>query len=73
MKIFALLTAFLPGLLMLWWMPKLIKKVWRVLVALVLAAFITGCASTSNKFDVSPCACQFQPLNTGNLGAHGDA
>lgn len=73
MKSFALLTAFLPGLLLLLAMPKLIKKIWRVLVALVLATLIGGCASSSNKFEVSPCACQFQPLNTGNSGGNGDA
>ncbi len=69
MKIFAIL----PALLLLWPLYKIVQKGWRVWVVLFFAALITGCASTSNKFDKSPCACDFTPLNTGNYGSNGNA
>ncbi|WP_430504821.1 hypothetical protein [Ralstonia pseudosolanacearum] len=69
MKIFALLPAFI----LLWPMGKLAKKGWRFLAVLFFAALVTGCASSSNKFDKSPCACDFKPINTGNYGSKTDA
>ncbi|MEN9119152.1 hypothetical protein [Xanthomonas euvesicatoria] len=69
MKIFALL----PALLLLWPMAKLVKKGWRLFAVLFFAALVTGCASTSNKFDKSPCACDFKQLNTGNFGGKANA
>lgn len=62
MKIFALL----PALLFFWPLFKIARKAWRLFAVLCLAAFITGCAGTSNHFDKSPCACDFQNINTGN-------
>ncbi|KUF37523.1 hypothetical protein [Xanthomonas phaseoli] len=72
MKIFALLPALLL-LLLLWPMAKLAKKGWRLFAVLFFAALVTGCASTSNTFDKSPCACGFKNINTGNYGSKGDA
>ncbi|RWA36999.1 hypothetical protein [Xylella fastidiosa] len=64
MKIFALL----PAIILFWPSLKLLKKGWRLFAVLFFAALITGCATTSrsNKFDKSPCACDFEQLNTGN-------
>ena len=56
------------------WVPLwMMKKGGRVLAMLVVAALLSGCASTSNKFDKSPCACDFKPLNTGHYGSDADA
>lgn len=56
------------------WMPLwLMKKGGRFFAVLVLGAVLAGCASTSNKFDKSPCACDFKQLNTGNYGSNADA
>ena len=53
------------------WVPLwMMKKGGRLFMMLVLAALLSGCASTSNKFDKSPCACDFKPLNTGNEGSN---
>ncbi|MET3148743.1 UNVERIFIED_ORG: hypothetical protein ABIB63_004603 [Xanthomonas axonopodis] len=54
-------------------MAKLAKKGWRLFAVLFFAALVTGCASTSNTFDKSPCACGFKNINTGNYGSKGDA
>jgi hypothetical protein len=66
------ILAFLPLLLSLP-MVVLARKGWRLFLVLVLAALITGCASNSNKFDKSPCACEFELLNTGTDGGKDDA
>lgn len=66
------ILAFLPLLLFLP-MVALARKGWRLFLVLVLAALITGCASNSNKFDKSPCACEFERLNTGTDGGKDDA
>jgi len=40
------------------------KKLWRIVLTLLALAVISGCASNSAKFDMSPCAgCDFQPIN----------
>jgi hypothetical protein len=65
MKILALL----PALVLLWAMAKLANKGWRVLAVLVAVSLIGGCANSSNKFDKSPCACEFTPINTGDYGS----
>lgn len=62
------ILAFLPAILLTWPMILLARKGWRLFMMLVLAALLWGCASTSNKFDKSPCACEFNRLNTGKLG-----
>ena len=69
MKIFALL----PALILIWPVLKVLQKGWRLLVFLFFAALINGCASTSNKFGKSPCACDFKNINTGNYGRKVDA
>ncbi|WP_175983228.1 hypothetical protein [Caballeronia zhejiangensis] len=65
MKIIALL----PALVLLWPMAKLLKKGWRLLALLVAVALVGGCANSSNKFEKSPCACEFAPINTGDYGS----
>lgn len=60
---------FLLSLFMLWLVLKMIRKGWRVFVALFLASLISGCASSSNGFDKSPCACDFEILETSSQGA----
>lgn len=69
MKMFSLM----PALLLSWPMLKVAKKGWRLSAVLFLASLITGCASTSNKLDESPCACEFKNLNTGNYRSKADA
>lgn len=64
---------FLSSLLLLWLLFNVARRVWRLFVVLFFAALISGCASTSNSFDQSPCACDFQPLNLGNLVGQGHA
>jgi preprotein translocase subunit SecF len=46
----------------------LIAKLWRVFALVLFVGLIAGCTSTSNKFDRSPCACDFQPLNSSDHG-----
>ena len=63
------ILALLPALLFfLWPMTKLAKKGWRLLAVLVAVALIGGCANSSSKFDKSPCACEFTPINTDDYG-----
>ncbi|PNR90604.1 hypothetical protein LA05_01885 [Xanthomonas oryzae pv. oryzae] len=68
-----LFFALLPGLILFWPLLKLIKKGWRLFAVLFFAALISGCASTSNKFNKSPCACKFENVNTDNYGSQSDA
>lgn len=63
------ILAVLPTLVLLWPMAKLAKKRWRLLAVLVTVSLIGGCANSSSKFDKSPCACKFTPINTGNYGS----
>jgi hypothetical protein len=60
---------FLPSLFMLWLVIKVIRKGWRVFLALLFASIISGCASSSNSFDKSPCACNFESLGSSSQGA----
>lgn len=69
MEIFALL----PALLLFWPFFKVVQKGWRLFAVLFFAALVTGCASTSSKFDKSPCACDFKQINTGNFGGKDNA
>lgn len=69
MKIFALL----PAVILFWPLLKVIQNGWRLFAVFFFAALITGCASTSNKFDKSPCACDFKQRNMGNFGGKADA
>lgn len=62
MKILALL----PALLVFWPVFTIAKKAWRGLALLFFAALITGCAGPTNRFDKSPCACDFENINTGS-------
>ncbi|AMV09396.1 hypothetical protein AC028_21510 (plasmid) [Xanthomonas citri pv. aurantifolii] len=56
------------------WVPLwLMKKGVRLFAVLVLGAVLAGCATTSNQFDKSPCACDFKQLNTGNYGSKANA
>jgi hypothetical protein len=61
MKCFVLL----PTIIMFWPLLKVFQK--------FLMALTTGCASTSSKFDKSPCACEFKELNTGSHRSKVDA
>lgn len=60
--------AFLVAVVLLWLIVKPAGKGWRLFLAMCLAALISGCSSTSKQFGMSPCACIFTPLNTGNFG-----
>ncbi|SAK79343.1 hypothetical protein AWB79_05022 [Caballeronia hypogeia] len=68
-----ILFAFLPAILTFWPLLKVLQKGWRLFVVLLFVALATGCTSTSNKFDKSPCACAFQNLNTSYFGSKADA
>lgn len=51
-----------------WWFPIwlpfwLLKKTWRFLLLAFFVSLIDGCAVHSNRFEKSPCACDFQPIN----------
>lgn len=51
------------------WIPLwMMQKGSRLFALLVVGAVLSGCATTSNKFKKSPCACEFKQLNTGNYG-----
>jgi hypothetical protein len=65
--------ALLPVLLLSWPTFWLFKKGWRLFITLFFAALISGCVSTSNTSDRSPCACSFESLNTGNFRGGADA
>lgn len=60
---------FLPSLFMLWLVLKVIRKGWRVFLVLLFSSMISGCASSSNIFDRSPCACNFESLGSSSQGA----
>jgi hypothetical protein len=53
-----------------WFIPWMVLKGLVVLLPLLLLGFLSGCTSTSNHFDKSPCACEFRPLNTIDLGGN---
>lgn len=61
MTFLAVVTA--PVWLPIWLPLWLLRRCWRVLAALTLAGFLGGCAGASNRFDTSPCACTFLPVN----------
>lgn len=63
----------LPRMILLWLLLKALQKAWRLLLALFLVAFISGCAHTSSRFEVSPCACDFTPLNIESFQGAGHA
>lgn len=63
----------LPLFILIWPLWWLARKLWRAFALLFLAALISGCASTSNKFDKSPCACDFELLDTANQAGQGNA
>jgi len=46
------------------WLPFwLLRRSWRWMLALTLAGLIGGCATDSGRFERSPCACRFLPLD----------
>ncbi|MGO4395875.1 hypothetical protein AB4Z46_31425 [Variovorax sp. M-6] len=51
----------------------LIAKLWRVFAAVLFIGLIAGCTSTSNKFERSPCACEFQRIDNSSLGERNHA
>ena len=55
----------------LWGQIWLVWKVTKFLAPFFLIGFLASCASSSNRFDKSPCACTFKPANTGNFAAEG--
>lgn len=67
------IAAFLPLFILIWPLLKLARKLWRLFSFLFLAALITGCAGTSNKFDKSPCACDFELLDIASPSGLGNA
>lgn len=69
MKLFVLLQA----IIIFWLLLKIVQMGWRLFAVLFFASLITGCATTSNKFDKSPCACAFRQLNTGGYWSKSNA
>ncbi len=69
MKVFA----FLLEVILFWLLLRIAQKGWRLFAVLFFAAFITGCVGTSKKFDKSPCACDFENINTVNYRSEIDA
>jgi hypothetical protein len=59
----ALLAMFLVLTAPIWVPFWLIAKFWRVFALLFLVGWLAGCTSTSNRFDKSPCACEFRLLD----------
>lgn len=53
---------FLSSIFILWLLIKVIRKGWRVFIALFFASMISGCASSSKSVEKSPCACNFESL-----------
>ncbi|AET95623.1 hypothetical protein BG60_18450 [Caballeronia zhejiangensis] len=67
------MLAFLPVFILLCPTMKVAKKGWRLVAVLFVISLMSGCANSSNKFDKSPCACNFQPINTGSYGSKTNA
>lgn len=67
------LDAVVTGLLSLAGLCWVLRKAWRLLLAMFIAGSIAGCSTVSNRFDKSPCACDFKPLNTINVQEMGHA
>lgn len=67
------IAAFLPLFILIWPLFKLVRKIWRPVLLLLFSALITGCAGASNKFDKSPCACDFELLDIANQPGQGNA
>ncbi|MDM0015048.1 hypothetical protein QTH87_21565 [Variovorax sp. J22P168] len=60
MKTLFIICAVLTGPL---WIPFwLLAKSWKFFALLFLFGWLAGCSSTSNRFDRSPCACEFHQL-----------
>jgi hypothetical protein len=56
------------------WVPFwLMKKIGRPLIIIFIGSLLAGCASTSSISEKSPCACDFESVNTGNFGRRSDA
>ncbi|CAG9183995.1 hypothetical protein CURE108131_19305 [Cupriavidus respiraculi] len=71
MTLLAVVTA--PVWLPIWLPLWLLRRCWRALAALTLAGFLGGCAAASNRFDTSPCACAFLPVNVSAAEVTGHA
>lgn len=69
MSILGILLAFILP----WLLFKLLRKIWRLLALLFLAALASGCTGVPHKFDRSPCACDFELLDTANQAGQGNA
>lgn len=67
MEFLALIPATILPFFILWLTWKVVRKVWRVLAAALIIALASGCTHMSNQFDKSPCACNFEDLNTGSF------
>lgn len=67
MKYMIMAQAIFTGALSVAGLFWLLRKVWRMLLALFIVGWISGCSSVSNHFDKSPCACDFKPLNTSQM------
>lgn len=58
------LFAFLPLIILTAPIFRFLIKSKGYLLILVLLGLIQGCTTTSSKFEKSPCACNFHPLNS---------
>lgn len=67
------IAAFLPLFIVIGPLLKLARKGWRLLSMLFFAALISGCAGSSNKFDKSPCVCDFELLDIAHQPGQGNA
>lgn len=73
MEFLAFIPATILPFFILWLTWKVVRKVWRVLVAALFISLASGCTSMSNQFDKSPCACNFEDLNIGTYGVSKNA
>lgn len=52
------------------WLPFwFVRKFWKLWLVLFVISQASGCASSSNTFEKSPCACVFERTNVGNYAA----
>lgn len=62
------LIAFTPLVTILLPVWLLLRKLRRVITPILLIGLLGSCASLSNEFEKSPCACSFERINASAQG-----
>lgn len=66
------LINFLPLFLVTFLISYLIKNARKAILAVLFSGLLASCASSSNTFEKSPCACDFERINVNKFieGSH---